>query len=114
MRTFRDDTGRTWNIEVNDRTRRRIRMHYQIELRMTRREDYDRMGMILKTPEKLLPFLFELCREQADRRKVTLADFAAVVQTMQGVVGAFYSYLDELAATMPPEPKRMIRELIRS
>jgi hypothetical protein len=77
MKTFRDKEGREWRLEIDLQAASRLKSLLGVNLFEVFDEHWTLYRTITTDPEILLNVLYRLCHEQADRRGMDAAAFAA-------------------------------------
>lgn len=78
MTEFKDNRGRTWRLEINVSTARRVRARLSFDL-LTLLNSPDEIHRLAGDPYLLADVLFVLCEEQAKQVGVTDEDFGAAL-----------------------------------
>ena len=97
MRTFKDNLGRTWPIEVHVTSVRRVRDLVGVDLLSLGTTDGGLYAKLAEDPVLLCNVLYVLCRDEADHRGVTDEEFGKGLAG-QAIDDATAALLEELTA----------------
>jgi len=110
MATFTDNSGRTWTVQVNVETIRRVRAMVAVDLLDTAGGEV--LEKLITDPVLLCDVLYALCKEQADGQAVTDEQFG---RAMAGDVidQATEALLEELSGFFPSRKRRLVRAALQ-
>ncbi len=112
MRTFKDSTGRTWEVSVNVQTIKQVRALVEVDLMdLLGKELLER----LSTDTVLLcDVLYALCKREADERGVTDADFGRAMYG-DAIADATRALLEDCADfSQDPRHRAALRRVLDS
>ena len=75
MRTFTDNAGRTWTIQVNVTAVKRVRGLVGVDLYKLVDDGFQALGKLVSDPVQLSDVLFCLVKEEADAKQITDEEF---------------------------------------
>jgi hypothetical protein len=109
MRSFRDNLGREWIIEIHVTAVKRVRAHLSLDLYSLLDDRLEALGALLADPVRFVDVLYVLCMDEAKELEVTDEDFG---QGLGGdsLAAAQAAFLGEFADFFPD---RKIRETIK-
>ena len=118
MKTFTDNKGRTWTLEVTVATVKRVRglckvdLNSIVELDKNNKPSAELLERLSSDPVLLVDVLYAVCKPQADKLGVTDEDFG---EAMAGdtIEHATTALLEEVINFFP-ESKRMVMQRILS
>ena len=118
MKTFTDNKGRTWTLEVTVATVKRVRglckvdLNSIVELDKNNKPSAELLERLSSDPVLLVDVLYAVCKPQADKLGVTDEDFG---EAMAGdsIEHATSALLEEVINFFP-ESKRMVMQRILS
>ena len=118
MKTFTDNKGRTWEIEVTVATVKRVRglckvdLNSIVELDRNNRPSAELLERLSSDPVLLVDVLYAVCKSQADKLGVSDMDFG---EAMAGdaIEHATTALLEEIIDFFP-EGKRLVMQKILS
>jgi hypothetical protein len=118
MKTFTDNKGRTWEIEVTVATVKRVRglckvdLNSIVELDRNNRPSAELLERLSSDPVLLVDVLYAVCKSQADKLGVSDVDFG---EAMAGdsIEHATTALLEEVIDFFP-EAKRLVMRKILS
>jgi len=109
MKTFTDNSGRSWSITINVATIKRVRDLLGINLlEAASGELLDRLS---EDPILLCDCIYVICKEQADSQKITDEDFGRCLggDSLDGATSAF---LEELVNFFPAGRRQVLAKII--
>ena len=117
MKSFTDNTGRTWIIAINVGTIKRVRAICGVDLaniitiEAGKTPKVDLLERLAADPVLLVDVLYAVCKEEADTRKVTDEDFG---RSMAGdaIELATVALLDEIIDFFPEAKRRVFRKIL--
>ena len=118
MKSFSDNKGRTWTLEVNVATVKRVRglckvdLNSIVELDKNNRPSAELLERLSSDPVLLVDVLFAVCKPQADKLGITDEDFG---ESMAGdaIENATTALLEEIIDFFPAA-KRLVMQKILS
>ena len=118
MKSFTDNKGRTWTLEVTVATVKRVRalcrvdLNSIVELDKNNKPSAELLERLSSDPVLLVDVLFAVCKPQADKLGITDEDFG---EAMAGdaIEHATTALLEEVICFFP-ESKRMVMQRILS
>ena len=118
MRSFTDNKGRTWSLEVTVATVKRVRalckvdLYSIVELDKNNKPSAELLERLSSDPVLLVDVLFAVCKPQADKLGITDEDFG---EAMAGdaIEHATNALLEEIIDFFP-EAKRVVMQRILS
>ena len=118
MKSFTDNKGRTWTLEVTVATVKRVRalckvdLNSIVELDKNNKPSAELLERLSSDPVLLVDVLYAVCKPQADKLGVTDEDFG---EAMAGdAIEYATSALLEEVINFFPESKRMVMQRILS
>jgi len=75
MRTFTDNAGRTWTVQVNVSAVKRVRGLVGIDLYKLVDDGFQALGKLVSDPVQLADVLFCLVKEEAEAKQITDEEF---------------------------------------
>ena len=118
MKTFTDNKGRIWTLEVTVATVKRVRalcrvdLNSIVELDKNNKPSAELLERLSSDPVLLVDVLYAVCKPQADKLGITDADFG---EAMAGdAIEYATSALLEEVINFFPESKRMVMQRILS
>ena len=106
MKTFTDNKGRNWNIEINIATVKRLK-GFNINLMDAIRGDL--IKEVSDDPIYLADLIFYICKPQADELKISDEDFGSALAG-DAIQKATDALLDELIDFFPPGKRQVLRK----
>ena len=106
MKTFTDNKGRNWNIEINIATVKRLK-GFNINLMDAIRGDL--IKEVSDDPIYLADLIFYICKPQADELKISDEDFGSALAG-DAIQNATDALLDELIDFFPPGKRQVLRK----
>lgn len=112
MRDFKDNTGRTWSVQIDVDAVRRVRTALQLNLVAA---DFEgTLKRLLDDPVLLCDAIYIVCKPRADADRVSPEDFG---RAMAGDVieQATKAFLEELANFTPnPRDRARVHEVLKA
>lgn len=109
MKTFIDNAGRTWTVQVNVDAIRRVRDLAQVNLLEV--IEGKLLERLLADPILLCDVIYCLCRPEAEARSVTDVDFGRAMAG-DAIDGATTALLEELVGFFPQEKRRVLSKAL--
>jgi len=108
MKTFKDNAGKTWNIQVNVDAVKRVRSLLDVDLMNA--VEGELLQQIGNDPCLLCDIIFCICKPQADAEGVSDVDFG---QAMAGdcIEHATDAFLEELINFFPLAKRRLLMKV---
>ena len=118
MKSFTDNKGRTWTLDVTVATVKRVRslcrvdLNSIVELDKNNRPSAELLERLSSDPVLLVDVLYAVCKPQADKQNITDEDFG---EAMAGdaIEHATTALLEEVIDFFP-EAKRLVMQKILS
>mgnify|MGYP000980434925 CR=1 FL=1 len=113
MQSFQDRNGKTWTLDLNIATWRRVKAETGIDLAdvMTEREGQSDLQR-LTDPIKLMEVIYILCVPAADRATIT-GEVLMAAMDMETVEKASDALLDEIVNFCRPAVKTILTKLLK-
>ena len=116
MKSFTDNTGRTWTLVVNVATVKRVRALCGVDLNsVIEVEDGKPSAKLLERlssdPVLLVDVLYAVCKPECDQRGVSDEDFGAAMAG-DSVEAATDALLDEVIDFFPETKRRAFRKIL--
>jgi hypothetical protein len=107
VKTFKDNQGRVWSVQINVTTLRRVLDLLKVNLLKLTEGGVEGLGEFLSNIILLVDTLYCLCKDEADARGVTDEEFG---RSMWGdaIQGGMDAFLEEYADFFPDAKKREI------
>lgn len=105
MKTFRDNAGREWLVEVNGTTAKRVRGLLGVNLFALVDDGFAGLGRLLADPIDFLDVLYVLCKPEADARGISDEDFGRAMGG-DALGAASDAFLAEYTDFFPDRRKR--------
>lgn len=96
MKTFRDDAGRPWNLDVDPAAVARVRLADGFDL-----DALAGLRFLVSDEERLLGVLFLLCADQAEDYRLSREEFLAAMRSGDTTARAIEALAWELVAVNP-------------
>jgi len=123
MRTFKDNTGRTWTVSISTETIKDVRSMLNVDLveaafppeglpESERRLPL--LARLIQDPILLVDVLYVVCKEEADARQVSDRDFgkamggAVIVQGRAALMGELADFFPERGPTIARQGEKLI------
>ena len=100
MKTFTDNTGRTWTVQVNVTAIRRVRGLVGIDLYQVVDDGLQALGKLVSDPVRLADVLYCLVKDEADARQVSDEDFGRALAG-DAITAAAEAFVEELIDFFP-------------
>ena len=113
MKAFRDTKDRTWLVEVNVESIRKVRSALAIDLNKALDDKFQLLSEIVGDPVKLVDVVYCLCMEQARQANVTDEEFG---RSMSGdaIMAAADAFIEAVTDFFPNARARaMLAALVR-
>ncbi|NLX57690.1 MAG: hypothetical protein GXY74_01220 [Phycisphaerae bacterium] len=109
MKTFTDNTGRTWSVTVNVDAVKRVKGLLGVNLLEV--VDGKLLEQLVSDPVLLCDLVYSLCKPEADARQVSDEEFG---RAMAGdtIDGATTALLEELVGFFPRERRRLLAKAL--
>jgi len=109
MKTFSDNAGRTWTVQIDVAAIKRVRSLIDVDLLDA--VDGNLLERLVADPVLLCDVIYCLCRPQAEKSGVTDEDFGRAMagDALEAATGAL---LEELADFFPPAKRRLLKKAL--
>ena len=117
MKTFTDNTGRTWTLVVNVATIKRVRALCDVDLNSIIEVDKDNqpstklLERLSSDPVLLVDVLYAVCKPECDRLNVTDDDFGAAMAG-DAIEQATSALLDEIIDFFPAQKRQAFKKVL--
>lgn len=117
MKSFTDNTGRTWVLTVNVGTIKRVRALCGIDLANIisiengKAPKVDLLEQLANDPVLLVDVLYAICKEEADNNGVSDLDFGRAMAG-DAIEFATTALLDEIIDFFPETKRRVFRKIL--
>ena len=105
MHTFADKLGRTWYVDVNVTTIRRVRAALDVDLYLLVDDKMQALGALVSDPCRLADVLYVLCKDDADTKNISDEDFGRALAG-DAIRAAAEAFVEELIDFFPDERSR--------
>ena len=105
MHTFADNLGRTWYVDVNVTTIRRVRAVLDVDLYQLVDDGMQALGKLVADPVRLADVLYVLCKDDADSKNISYEDFGRALAG-DAISSAAEAFVEELIDFFPDERSR--------
>lgn len=107
MRTFNDNAGRTWTVAINVDAMKRVRSLCDVDLMDVVSDGGKLLDRLIADPVLLCDVIFAVCREEADAKGISDADFG---RAMAGdpIDHATNALLEELVDFFPKARREVL------
>ncbi len=109
MKTFTDNSGRSWSITINVATIKRVRDLLGINL--LEAASGELLERLSDDPILLCDCIYVICKEQADSQKITDEDFGRCLGG-DSLDGATTAFLEELVNFFPAGRRLVLAKII--
>ncbi|HOF17723.1 MAG TPA: hypothetical protein PK082_02345 [Phycisphaerae bacterium] len=109
MKTFTDNAGRSWTVEVNVAAVKRVRGLLDVDLLDAAGSKL--IGRLIDDPVLLCDLVYCLCKPQADAQDVGDEDFGKAMAG-DAIEAATTALLEELTDFFPSPKRRLIRTML--
>lgn len=112
MKTFMDNAGRSWVIQINVFAVKRLRGLLKVDLYSLIDGQFEGLGKLMSDPIQLVDVVYVLCKDEADKLGVSDEDFG---RSMAGdaIESAANAFLEEFTDFFPdPRVRAGIRKVI--
>ena len=112
MRTFKDNAGRTWTVQVDVDAIRRVRTALKVNLVSA---DFAKvLEDLLSDPVLLCDVLYVVCKEESDQQNVSDVDFGRAMAG-DAIEQGTLALLEELALFTPnPRDRARVQRVLRA
>jgi hypothetical protein len=100
MHTFVDNAGRTWTVTINVAAVKRVRALLSVDLYALLDDGLKPLAALVADPVRLADVLFCLCKDEAEKVKVTDEDFGRALAG-DAITIAAQAFLDEIVCFFP-------------
>lgn len=110
MKTFQDNQGRQWDLELNVDALKRVRGALDVDLLTVMDGGEDSLlERLVADPVLLCDVIFVLCRGQADKQKISDEDFGRAMAG-DAIDAATTAFLEELVDFFPKPRRAVLRK----
>ena len=109
MKTFTDNTGRTWSLTINVDAIKRVRGLLDVDLMQA--IDGKLLEQLVTDPVLLCDVVYVLCKPEADPRKVSDEDFGRAMAG-DAIDSATTAMLEELVGFFPQAKRQVLRKAL--
>ncbi len=109
MKTFIDNAGRTWTIQVNVDVIRRVRDLVKVNLLEV--VEGKLLEQLISDPLLLCDIIYVICKPEADAQKITDVDFGRAMAG-DAIDGATTALLEELVDFFPAGRRRVLSKAL--
>jgi len=110
MKAFKDNAGRTWEVEVTTAAVKRVRGLVDVDL-VAGTLSGDLLDRLADDPILLCDLIYALCKPQADREGVSDEDFGRAMAG-DAIERATAALLEELVGFFPSPKRRILRKAL--
>lgn len=100
MRTFTDNAGRTWTVQINVAAVKRVRGLAGVDLYRLIEDGFQPLGRLVSDPVALTDVLYCLCKQEADARQVSDEEFGRAMAG-DAITLAADAFVEELIDFFP-------------
>jgi len=100
MHTFADNAGRTWTVAINVAAVKRVRALLKLDLYTLLDDGFRPLAALVSDPVRLADVLFCLCKDEAEKVKVTDEDFGRALAG-DSITLAAEALVEELTSFFP-------------
>jgi hypothetical protein len=100
MRTFTDNAGRTWTVQINVSAVKRVRGLVGIDLYKLVDDGFHSLGQLVGDPVQLADVLYSLVKDEADAKHVTDEEFGRGLAG-DAITHAAEAFVEELIDFFP-------------
>lgn len=108
--SFKDTEGREWSVRIDVATIRRVREAVGIDLGNVYK-DKESLSRLQNDVVLFCDVLFLICQPQAELRKVDAEAFGTALAG-EAIGSACIAFQDALVEFLPPERRRLMRQLV--
>jgi len=114
MKTFNDNSGRTWNVEVNVAAVKRVRSLTDANLLQVVDDPGGLIERFIRDPVLLCDVVYAVCKPQADEREITDEEFGCAMAG-DAIEHATAALLEELVSFSPsPRDRRNLGRVLEA
>lgn len=114
MKTFNDNSGRTWNVEVNVAAVKRVRSLTDANLLQVVDDPGGLIERFIRDPVLLCDVVYAVCKPQADEREITDEEFGRAMAG-DAIEHATAALLEELVSFSPsPRDRRNLGRVLEA
>jgi len=110
MKAFKDNAGRTWEVEVTTAAVKRVRGLVDVDL-VAGTLSGDLLDRLADDPVLLCDLIYAVCKPQADREGVSDEDFGRAMAG-DAIERATAALLEELVGFFPSPKRRILRKAL--
>src|SRR5690606_9108344 len=111
MASFTDATGRTWAVNIDVTTIRRLRSALDVNLLDMVEDEGKLLAQLLTDPVLLVDMIYVICKPQADQHNLTDEDFGRAL-VGDAIDRATDALLEALSAFFPSQRGALLRRLV--
>ena len=112
MKTFTDNAGRTWTVAINVTTLKQMKSLVGVDLLDVVNDNGTLLERLAGDPVLLCDVIFALCKEEADAKNVTDADFGRAMAG-DAIEAATTALLEELVDFFRGEKRATLRRALK-
>lgn len=105
LKTFTDNAGRSWTVNINNTSIKEVREFLDINLLEVLEGDL--LNRLAFDPITLVDIIYVLCKEQADKNNISDKDFGRAMAG-DSIAQATQAFMEALAAYFPQLEKRTL------
>jgi hypothetical protein len=109
MKTFTDNAGRTWTVQINVETIKRVRDLAQLNLLEV--IEGKLIEQLVSDPILLCDVIYIVCKPEADARQISDADFGRAMAG-DAIDSATTALLEELVSFFPQAKRRVLAKAL--
>ena len=114
MHAFKDNNDRTWSVEINVATLRRVRGMIGVDLCRLVDDGFQPLADLIGDPVQLCDVLFCLCKDETDRQEISDEDFGRALGG-DAITNAVDAFVEELIDFFPdPKLREQIRRVVKA
>lgn len=111
MASFTDATGRTWAVNIDVTTIRRLRSALDVNLLDMVEDEGKLLSQLLTDPVLLVDMIYVICKPQADQHNLSDEDFGRAL-VGDAIDRATDALLEALSAFFPSQRGALLRRLV--
>ncbi len=113
MKTFKDNAGRTWTVEVNIATVKRVRSLVNIDLMdIINKDDHENlMNRLTLDPILMCNVVYAICKPDADKINVDDENFGRAMAG-DAIGHAYMALMEELVDFFPEEKRQVLHKAL--
>lgn len=111
MASFTDSTGRTWAVNIDVTTIRRLRSALDVNLLDMVEDEGKLLAQLLTDPVLLVDMIYVICKPQADQHNLSDEDFGRAM-VGDAIDRATDALLEALSAFFPSQRGALLRRLV--